>query len=132
MEAGKKDITERADIELLVNEFYKKVGVDELLGGIFHGALGQNWQPHLEKMYAFWHTILLPESTYSGRPFAPHASLPVEKKHFDRWLDLFRETVDEYFQGDNAAFAIRQSVKMADMFQQKLRFLRSQPDKFIQ
>jgi hemoglobin len=28
--------------------------------------------------------------------------MPLQKQHFDRWLALFNETIDELFQGDLA------------------------------
>jgi hemoglobin len=38
------------------------------------------------KMYRFWQTILL--KSYSGSPFPPHKHLPVDKSHFDRWMEI--------------------------------------------
>lgn len=120
------------DIRRLVDVFYGKIRVDDLLGGIFGGILKDNWQPHLDKMYSFWQSILLSEPTYNGRPFAPHARLPVERKHFDRWIVLFHQTVDDYFEGNNANFAKKQSVVMAEMFMKKISIFRNDPSAFIQ
>lgn len=77
------------DVRTLVHTFYEKVQSDELIGPIFNSRIEGRWPEHLEKMVRFWQTVLLNEHTYQGSPFAPHADLPVEKEHFERWLALF-------------------------------------------
>lgn len=119
------DIVMLKDIELLVNSFYTKVRSDELLGPIFNGVIQDRWPDHLKKMYTFWQTVLLKEHTYFGSPFPPHIRLPVQKVHFDRWLELFYETVDEHFDGEKTAEAKWRAGKMAEMFQMKIGYYRS-------
>lgn len=120
--AGDIEILE--DIKLLVNSFYTKVRADELLGPVFKGVIQDRWPEHLQKMYTFWQTVLLKEHTYYGSPFPPHAKLPIQKAHFDRWMALFSETVDEYFDGEKAAEAKWRALKMAEMFQMKIGYYR--------
>jgi hemoglobin len=119
------DITQRGSVELLVNEFYSVIREDELLGPIFNGIIGARWPEHLNKMYSFWETVLLGNHTYSGAPFMPHARLPLEQKHFDRWLALFNQTVDRHFQGVVADDAKARAAKMAIMFLSKIEYLRA-------
>ncbi len=121
----RKDITTIENIKLLVDSFYGKIRVDQLLGGIFNGVIKDRWPEHLEKMYRFWQTVLLEEHTYYGSPFLPHAQLPVEQKHFDRWLKLWTETVDEFFAGKIADEAKWRADKMAVMFLSKIEYYRS-------
>lgn len=121
----KKDIEHIEDIQLMVDAFYGKVRIDALLGGIFNGVIQDRWPEHLSKMYRFWQTVLLDEHTYRGRPFAPHALLPIQQKHFDRWLELFTETVDELFDGERASFAKSQAGRMATMFISKINYFRN-------
>lgn len=127
----KKEILNIEDIRLLVNSFYTKVQNDQLLGGIFQEKIGDKWPEHLEKMYRFWQTILLEEPTYSGRPFPPHATLPISKEHFDRWLSLFYETLDEHFSGEKAEEAKWRAGKMAELFQHKIAYFRNNPNQLI-
>jgi len=117
-----KDISTLDDIRLLVDRFYEKVRQDLLLKDIFNPIIGDRWPEHLEKMYRFWQTVLLDEHTYYGSPFLPHAQLPVEKAHFDRWLQLFYETVDESFSGEKAEKAKWQGQRMAEMFLAKIQY----------
>ncbi|MAN59268.1 MAG: globin [Flavobacteriaceae bacterium] len=117
------EISTLRDIKLLVDSFYGKIREDGLLGPIFNGVIKDRWPEHLERMYTFWQTVLLGEHTYYGSPFPPHAKLPVNKTHFDRWLFLFSETVDEHFTGEKAAEAKWRAGKMAEMFQLKIQHL---------
>lgn len=119
MKEMKDKITSLKEIMLLVNSFYDKVKKDELLGPIFNNIVQNNWEPHLKKMYRFWETVLLNNHTYHGSPFAPHAKLPIAAKHFDRWLELFLETIDANFVGEKANEAKWRAQKMAEMFQYK-------------
>lgn len=123
----KEDIQTIDDIKVLVDNFYGTVQNDELIGPIFNEKLEGRWQVHLEKMYTFWQTILLEEYTYSGRPFPPHAQLPIEKEHFDRWLLLFQKTVDSLYVGPIAEEAKSRGNKMAMLFQIKLEHIRKSP-----
>ena len=120
----KKDILQLEDIKLLVDTFYDKVRKDELIGPIFNDKIQDRWPQHLAKMYTFWQTVLLGEHTYYGSPFPPHAQLPVEKEHFETWLALFSQTLDELFSGEIPKEALWRANKMAEMFQYKISHYR--------
>ena len=118
----KSDIHTIDDIKLLVDTFYDKVKENEHLSPIFEERIQNKWQEHLNKMYQFWQTVLLGEHTYSGSPFPPHATLPIEFKHFQSWLQLFNETITSLFEGEKADKAKWQSQRMAEMFHSKIEF----------
>jgi hemoglobin len=121
----KQDITSMEDIKLLVDTFYGKIRIDILLGDIFNGIIKDRWPEHLEKMYRFWQTVLLGEHTYYGSPFQPHARLSIEQRHFDTWLKLWHETVDEHFTGTKADETKWRGDKMAAMFLSKIEYYRN-------
>ena len=121
----KTDITTLNDIQLMVDSFYNKVKVNPLIGPIFIGVIKDNWPVHLAKMYRFWQTVLLDQYTYEGRPFPPHAQMPLEREHFETWLALFNETVDELFSGDKADEAKWRAQRMATMFHHKIVYLKN-------
>lgn len=123
---NQNDILTIDDIRLLVDSFYGKVKMDNLLGPVFEQKIQNRWPEHLEKMYRFWQTILLDEHTYHGSPFAPHAKLFIHKEHFERWLMLFINTIDENFTGSKAIEARWRAEKMAYMFQLKMEMIREQ------
>lgn len=122
-----KEIESYEDIKLLVNTFYTRIREDELLGPVFNQVIEDRWQKHLEKMYRFWQTVLLYEHSYNGSPFPPHAQLPVEKEHFDHWIDLFTQSIDEHFIGDVADEAKWRAARMAEMFHYKIQHYKSRP-----
>lgn len=128
----KKEIASLTEIKNLVDSFYGKVQKDDLIGPIFNNIIQDNWPEHLEKMYRFWQTVLLQEHTYQGAPFAPHAKMPLEKKHFERWLTLFFETIDEQFEGEKAEEAKWRANKMAEMFHYKIEYYKNNHSSLIQ
>jgi len=122
---AKKDISSIDDIRLLVDDFYGKIRENSLLGPIFDGVIQDRWPEHLEKMYRFWQTVLLETHTYFGSPFPPHANLPVDKTHFDTWLEIWYATVDGHFAGEKADEAKWRGDKMAAMFLYKIDYYRN-------
>jgi hemoglobin len=127
----KNDILALDDVKLLVDTFYDKVREDQLIGPIFNERIQNRWPEHLAKMYTFWQTVLLGEHTYYGSPFPPHAQLPVEKEHFERWLSLFSQTLHELFSGEIADEAMWRANKMAVMFQYKIEHYKNNPTKSL-
>ncbi|HYG40867.1 MAG TPA: group III truncated hemoglobin [Cytophagales bacterium] len=127
----KNDIQGIEDIKLLVDTFYAKVRKDELLADIFNNVIQDHWPEHLEKLYKFWQTVLLKDHTYFGSPFVPHAGLPVNIEHFNRWIALFYETLDENFEGQVTDEAKWRAAKMAEMFHYKIEFYRNSSEKPI-
>lgn len=121
-----RDIENINDIKKMVNVFYAKVQKDDLIGPIFNERIQSHWPEHLEKLYSFWQGILLNERTYTGHPFPPHAQLPIDKQHFDRWLYLFTETVDSLFAGNKANEAKSRAYNIAGVFQNRLNNMRKQ------
>lgn len=113
------DLTGRADIERLVNAFYDRVRQDDLLGFIFNDVAKTDWNTHLPKMYSFWETVMFRSGGYSGNPLAAHARLTpltmMGRDQFDRWLTLFKATVDALFSGDNAQHIKRCAEDMANV-----------------
>ncbi len=121
----KKDIQDLNDIKLLVDTFYGKVRENPMLKDIFNTIIQDRWPEHLAKMYNFWQTVLLEEHTYYGSPFVPHAKLPVDLEHFDKWLLLFNSTVDDLFEGEKAEKAKWQGQRMAEMFHSKIEYYKN-------
>lgn len=117
------DITTRADIEILVDAFYAKVNADELLAPIFNDVAQVDWDEHLPTLYRFWESLLLGSGTYEGAPFPKHAVLPIEQKHFERWLALFTATLNEHFAGPKSEEAKWRAICIADTFAQRMGVL---------
>ncbi|SFG26110.1 hemoglobin [Palleronia marisminoris] len=96
----------------LVHRFYGKVRADAVLGPIFAARI-DDWEPHLERMVAFWSSVALMTGRYHGAPVPKHANLPVDWSHFERWLTLFRETAHETCSPEGAEHVIERAERIA-------------------
>jgi hemoglobin len=85
---------DEAMIERLVRRFYERVKRDDVLGPVFAAAVS-DWEPHLQRMFAFWSSVTLMTGRYHGSPMEKHAVLDIDARHFDRWLAVFVETARE-------------------------------------
>jgi hemoglobin len=106
----KRDLENRADIDDLMIRFYGEAMSDETIGYIFEAA-ELDLKHHLPIIGDFWETLLFRSDAYQkhGRnPLRVHAELhektPLLSEHFERWLEIFREKVDESFTGERADF----------------------------
>jgi len=120
----RKDITQRKDIELLVNSFYDKVKLDTEIGPIFTDIAKVNWDKHLHIMYDFWENIIFQTGNYTGNPMTAHFRIheknPFTKAHFTRWLALFQETLNDQFEGQNTELARQRALSIATVMEIKL------------
>ena len=99
-------------IEHLVRAFYARIREDELLGPIFAARI-HDWEPHLQRICAFWSSVVLSSGVYSGQPMRMHLPLPVDARHFDHWLKLFEQTARELFSEPIAAYFIERAQRIA-------------------
>ncbi len=113
----KHDITTEEDVGLLVRRFYQAAIPDPLLGPVF-GAAGIDWGAHVPVLKQFWQHQLLEPSGYEGNVVRAHAEVwsraPFGERQLSRWLELFEETVDEYFSGPRAERAKARAHDVAD------------------
>ncbi|HEX8100986.1 MAG TPA: group III truncated hemoglobin [Solirubrobacteraceae bacterium] len=122
--AARSDIETREDCERLVRAFYGRALDDAIIGYLFTDVAELDLEAHVPVIASFWETILLGARSYSGGAFAPHAALHAKSRlqrgHFDRWLVLWRATVDELFDGPRAALAKAHAERVAGAFQRRL------------
>ncbi len=118
------DIENKADIETLINSFYDKVKLDDDIGFIFNDIIGADWSHHLPVMYQFWDMVLFSKPGYAGNPTRKHVEIDkkihLEKAHFDRWLQLWNETVDSLYAGEIADMAKNKAMLMANLINMKV------------
>ncbi|MBU4538899.1 MAG: group III truncated hemoglobin [Weeksellaceae bacterium] len=123
-----KKLETREDIELLVNKFYDKVANDETIGFFFNDVAKVNWTNHLPKMYSFWETLLFGQVSYKGNPMAMHfpvnEKVAIEKHHFEHWIKLWTDTVEENFNGEMAETAIYKATNIANLMGYKMEMAR--------
>lgn len=117
------DINNREDIDLLMREFYATAMADDVIGYIFTDVAKLDLDEHLPIIGDFWETMLFHMGDYSrhGRnPLQVHAVLdaksPLLFEHFERWLEIFRETVDRNFAGERSDFIKMRANMIANRF----------------
>ena len=103
-------------IATLVDTFYTRVRQDETLGPVFDRAIGGEWEPHLENMRAFWSSLLLASGRYKGNPMLKHLRLlpRIGRQHFERWLNLWRQTAAEVLPPQAAAVFVSRAEGIAE------------------
>lgn len=119
-----RDIESRADIEHLIDYFYSQVKTDSLLGYIFNDVAKVNWEEHTPVIVDFWETILLDNPVYRKNAMEVHYILHQKTTftaaHFERWLLLFRSSVQTLFRGPRADLAIKRAEGIAGVMQYKM------------
>jgi hemoglobin len=114
----KRDISNRADIELLVNTFYDRIRQNEKIGFYFNETI-DDWDSHLKKISDFWDTQLLNARNFRGNPRVAHIKVDndfnheITTKEFGEWLNLWFQTIDELFKGEVAQTAKERARKMS-------------------
>jgi hemoglobin len=114
-------------LQALVACFYSRVREDGLLGPVFNDAI-QDWPEHLDKLQAFWSSVMLTSGRYKGRP------LPAHIKHgdrigpdsFARWLALWRETTAELLPPAAAAAMQEKAERIAQSLSLGIAFARGE------
>ena len=61
----------------------------------------------------FWSSVALMSGRYHGQPMEKHVRLPVDARHFDRWLQLFERTALEVCPPAAAAHFIERAKPIA-------------------
>jgi len=118
------DIETREDCERLVRAFYGRALTDPIIGWLFTDVAKLDLEAHVPQITSFWETILLGAQTYSGGAFRPHVELHMKARlragHFERWLALWRMTIDELFAGPHAELAKEHALRVASAFHTRL------------
>ena len=121
----KRDIKDRQDIYIIVDDFYKKLLQDQEMKHFF-GKFKEEieLQKHLNILVDFWDNVLFYTGTYNKNAMLPHIELnktkPFHKRHFNLWLQYFYESVDKNFKGETAEIAKNRATSIATVMQLKI------------
>ena len=107
----------------IVDRFYAKVRDDDYIGPLFNAAVS-DWPEHLEKLSAFWSSVMLTTGRYKGNPMAAHLSHAkrIEPDMFERWLALWRETAREHLDEGSSQAIIAKAERIAESLKLGLFF----------
>src|SRR5687767_907384 len=122
------DIATRGDIDRLMHVFYARVLVDDVIGYIFTDVAKLDLEHHIPIIGDFWESLLFGTSAYSKHGRHPllvhkelHKKVALTDAHFERWLEMFTETIDEMFAGERAEFLKMRAHAIAARMQEFLR-----------
>lgn len=119
----KRDIENRDDLLVLMEQFYKKLLADDSINYLFTDIAKIDLEHHLPVLVDFWDGILFQSDTYKKNAMQPHLDLhrksPLQKHHFNTWLNYFTQTVDELFGGEKAFLAKERARSIATVMQIK-------------
>ena len=114
-------------LRVLLVHFYEQVRKDDLIGPIFTDKIGttdEDWAPHMDRVVAFWSSVLLGSKDYGGGFMMKHGAIPnLEMAHFKRWMEIFMPCV-------SALFEVSQSIDITIKAQTLMRNLHQQYGQF--
>ena len=120
----KKDIESREDLERMLRAFYEKVFTDDLISHFFIEVVPLDLAHHLPVITDFWESVLLNGRDYRRNVMQLHIDIhklsPIHKEHLDRWVQLFTQTVDAFFEGDKATLAKQRALSIATLMDIKM------------
>ena len=113
---------DEAMIRAVVDRFYADARRDPVIGPVFNRVIApEAWPHHLTTIADFWSSMLLGTGRYAGRPMPKHMAIPeLSDAHFQRWLALFRRTVEELCPPDIAALFIERSERIGNSFRMNI------------
>lgn len=118
-----KDIENREDLLALMEAFYSKALNDETIGFFFTEIVPLKMDVHLPIIADFWETILFGKAAYKGNVLEIHQHIhqlsPFTDDHFRRWVELFRNTVNENFAGERSELAKQRAESIATIMRLK-------------
>lgn len=119
-----RDIETRTDLETVLAAFYKQAFADDLISFFFTEVVPLDLETHLPVITDFWEAVILGTHRYRKNVMDVHqhihAKAPIGKKHLDRWVLLFTQTIEAHFDGPNATLMKQRAASIATLMQIKL------------
>ncbi|GAA5514693.1 hypothetical protein Dcar01_03449 [Deinococcus carri] len=100
-----------AALRAMLADFYARARADALLGPVF-AAHVSDWNTHLDRVTAFWVTMLGGGATWRGNLNHVHAGLGLRGAHLTRWLELFGEAARVHLPPAAAALLVSRAGAM--------------------
>lgn len=111
---------QEAEIADLIATFYGRVLQDALLGPIFNKHV-KDWDAHFPRMQDFWASVVYKVGRYAGNPLQVHRALgDLDASHFQRWLMLWEQTVQDQVKSDIGPSLILNAQRMGQAMSARL------------
>jgi hemoglobin len=118
------DLDSRAQIHDLVVRFYREIVFDELLAPVFVDVAEVDWAVHIPRLIDFWCRVLLGHPGYDGFVLGAHQQVheieAFRPELFDRWYELFIETIDGGWSGPISESAKQHAARVAATLSRRL------------
>src|SRR6185437_14004954 len=115
--ASRHDIRGQQDLLELLTDFYGRTFTDDILRPVFIDVAKMDLGTHLPIICTFWQTLLFHTGQYRRNALHPHlllhAKVELAPAHFDRWVALWCDTVDDRRAGAKADLAKLQATRIA-------------------
>ena len=85
---------DEAVLDRMVRRFYAHARLDPDLGPLFSAHVS-DWEAHYARMVDFWASVGLLAGRYHRNALQAHRPLALRPAHFERWLALFDQTLQE-------------------------------------
>lgn len=122
MQSDDNELTAR--IDAFVDAFYERVLVDPLLAPMFLEVAQVRLFDHLPRIKAYWRKMLLGHDDYRRHMMRKHRELnalqPLSQDHYQQWLTLFEETLEEHPLGRVNERALQLARRVAGNMRQNL------------
>jgi hemoglobin len=100
---ARPDLDSPEQISQFIDDFYARVLLDPLLAPLFLEVARIDLAVHLPRIKAYWCKMLLREDGYRRHMMRKHRDLDRQQKlqatHYQRWLELFEETLANGYVG---------------------------------
>jgi len=127
----KKDIENRSDIESVIRLFYDRLLQNDEFNHIFINVAQIDVMHHLDIIVNFWDSALFHNPVYKRNTMQKHLDLhkqyQLKKSHFEHWLAIFNQTVDELYNGINAHNMKTRALSISIVIQTKISHLDKEP-----
>ncbi len=113
-----RDLDSREEIFVMVTRQYADITQDDLLEPFFDFGPGFiDWQAHIATVTDYWCHVVLGEGEYDVDTLENHRQLHAQAAFtpelFDRWLQIFHDTVNDGWSGPHADVANKRATGMA-------------------
>lgn len=123
------DLDAPEQIDRFVEQFYARVLVDSRLAPLFLEVARVDLAEHLPHIKAYWRKMLLGDPSYTRHMMRRHRNLDrqhaLDTQDYERWLQLFLETLDSGYRGPVAERARELARRVAGNMRRNLEQARS-------
>ena len=116
----------------LLDRFYDLVRQDAVLGPVFN-AVVHDWPEHLDRLAAFWSSVMLTTGRYKGNPMMKHLvhADRITPAMFQRWLSLWAQTTEEMLSPEGAGAMQAKAQRISESLQLAIRYRTPAQDEMV-